>query len=188
MKRTLTDQKLDTHPAKFVALTLAALMGLTACGGERDKFPGLEFPPDDGDTFEEVTDPTEFIEDKTWPLTSTKTYGPSTWYHGVIYLPYELDVVVPAEVNVISGNAGNHMLSIFIDDVVCSYKGGSSQSKPIQGGNPTQIELGLKYHLQSCDDGSIAGDLIAASNKIQMEVHNGDTTQDTVVQWIVEVE
>ncbi|MEO0336540.1 MAG: hypothetical protein AAF202_09100 [Pseudomonadota bacterium] len=125
-------------------------------------------------------------------LQAQKSYGPSQWEDGVFdeNLDLERDVsfqiTLPEEVPVIAGNAGNHSLTVVVDEdganVVCSYKGGADVSKPIRSGNPTQIEKGQKYHFQSCSDGTSASETVTVDAMIRVIVNNGDSTETTRVE------
>ena len=92
----------------------------------------------------------------------------------------------------LSGNAGNYYTIIHIDDFDCFYKGGSNFSYPLQMGNSQEVEKGQTYHFQFCQDslGRMdieAGDDAIVEQKVEVEIYDGDSTETTVVQAVIEV-
>jgi hypothetical protein len=125
-------------------------------------------------------------------LESQKTYDPSQWQDGLfdeldnIGEDVAFEIAMPSEIPVIAGNAGNNALAVIVDESganeICSCKGGADVSKPIESGNPVQIEKGLKYHFQSCSDGTTASELVAVDAPIRVSVNNGDRTETNRVR------
>lgn len=127
-------------------------------------------------------------------LTASKKYHPSSNEDDVVDLTEIKELSLPAEIEVVSGNAGNYYSLLTIDDIICYYKGGSGFSYPLQMGNVSEIEKGQKYHLSFCRDatnGAVldlqAGDSVFAQDEISLTIHNGDSTEETIVQLKIEV-
>lgn len=147
-------------------------------------------PVGDGDSSDNA-DPEPITE---VAMQAAKHYGPSRWENDVVLLNgEELTFLIPAQLQVVSGNAGNHLSMLHFDDVECRYKGGASQSKPLKTGDPNQIALGQLYHLEYCEDASgrrndlVANSLIDAETSLELRVDNGDSTESTVISVTVAV-
>lgn len=141
---------------------------------------------------EPVTEEPEPIESVY--MQAAKHYRPSQWEDDEVILNGEVfSFVIPDQLEVISGNGGNHWSKLIFDGVECRYKGGSSQSKPLKGGDETQIELGQFYHFQHCLDESaqqldlVSGDVITASESLLLGVENGDSAESTIISVTVDV-
>lgn len=129
-------------------------------------------------------DTVEAVIDQNVTLVASKSYDPSTWFNAEKNYEYEVSFLIPESIAVTAGNAGNHWTDLKVmhgeTEMTCRYKGGADISKPIAAANASQIEKGLFYHLDSCEDGSIAGDLITVTD-IFLTVANGDKTETTEV-------
>jgi hypothetical protein len=119
--------------------------------------------------------------EKVYHLIAAKSYSPSQWKHDSVELPLGGWFLVPESIHIVEGNAGNHRAQIYFDEVVCSYKGGSAQSRPM---GPVQWERGLVYKLEHCSQGEKLTDpeIVWAEKEIRLEVGNGDSRQTTVVE------
>jgi len=192
---------------KVCALTSILLLftALFLGGGCAKKISNLEEGPSDGGQGGQevpVQDPSEPPPaDETEPdfelpakitLQAQKSYRPSAWQDGIysdiedLKRDVQLKIALPASIEVISGNAGNHQLDVTIDEdlanVVCAYKGGADVSKPLKSSNSGQILKGQKYLFKSCSQGSVAGDLVTMDSRLRVSVKNGDSTETTVVR------
>ena len=179
-------------------LALATLIA-ASLGCSEDQRANLNLGNEPRDTDRDNNDGADTGDDETPPalptsivLVAEKSYGPSRWADGVFDEAEDLgrdvlfQVVVPEQVPIVAGNAGNHALTIVFDEdganIVCSYKGGADVSKPIRSGNPVQIEKGMKYVFQSCSNGTDANSLVSVDATIRVIVNNGDSTETTRAQ------
>ena len=171
-------------------------MTLVACGNAEFGMnnPHLTSPG----TSDPVADPGQIEDEKeVIKLTATRYYHPNDSDPAVLDLNENKEISLPAEIEVISGNAGNFYSLLAIDDVICYYKGGSDFSYPLQMGNDTEIAKGQRYHLSFCtleSEGFFgdrldlqAGDSVVVQDGISLEIHNGDSTETTVVELNIEV-
>lgn len=119
-------------------------------------------------------------------LTASKTYNPSQCNNGEVDISEDLDVAIPESIEVIEGNAGNHKLTLrFSATLLCEYKGGSSQSNPA---GDDQIALGSSYLFSSCNDMSVAGNLVDAET-LRLKIDNGSLAfGKTVVQVVLQLQ
>jgi len=122
-------------------------------------------------------------------LTAKKMYKPSSWEDGVYDAEVSFLVKIPEHINVISGNAGNHRLRIYFDNIKCIYKGGASVSKPLSNpGDTHQINLGKKYHFEKCVDENDQDtnlnplEYTPLTAQLKLRIDNGDSTETTVVE------
>lgn len=115
-------------------------------------------------------------------LTAIKTYGPSTWYDAN-YEGDEYEATIPAIVPVLTGNSGNHWITLTLNDISCQYKGQASVSKPLNPYNFSQVKKGQIYKLDpsNSDPECVAGDKITIT-EASLTVNNGDSTMPTTVQ------
>jgi hypothetical protein len=122
-------------------------------------------------------------------LVASKSYGPSVFNNATYQSKHTLDFAIPSKVKVIEGNAGNHTLYLDIGSVRCTYQGGASVSKPLSPYNATQVVLGQWYNFQSCTDSSTSGTQVRiySGTVLNLEVNNGDTTQTTKVELVLEI-
>lgn len=163
---------------KYCVLMLLALM-VSACGINKT-YVGK--PTGTDPNF--VTDPAQEV----LSITAEKTYHPSSNKNGEHEVDSFLEVELPSTLTVVSGNAGNYWAFLDFDDLRCFYKGGSNFSYPLQMASQEEVQKGQKYHLQYCEDDQgyeidvQAGDLVAVSYKITLTIHNGDSTEPTVVK------
>lgn len=112
-------------------------------------------------------------------LKASKTYDPSIFYPGDLQLMPPRTLLVPPLLQVTIGNAGNHQatLQAELEDssvVTCTYRGGSSQANPQP--DTAEWEQGLKYLLESCDDGSQAGGMLDVK-ALHLAIDNGASSQ-----------
>lgn len=124
---------------------------------------------------EEVSPASSYI------MIAAKSYSPSAWENFEVELSAKQVFELPKSIEVLEGNAGNHWVSLWFDDVECRYKGGSAQSKP---NNAKQWEKGLTYELDSCGGEKVSKKQmeIAAASSLFLQVHNGDSRHTTVVK------
>lgn len=138
------------------------------------------------------------VEDKeVIKLTATRFYYPDDSEVGKLVLDETKRISLPAKIKVISGNAGNFYSLLAIDNIICYYKGGSDFSYPLQMGNETEISKGQSYHLQFCSLESEgfsgnrldlqADDSVFVQDSISLSIHNGDSTETTVVELEIEI-
>ena len=112
-------------------------------------------------------------------LKASKTYDPSIFYPGDLQLMPPRTLLVPPLLQVTIGNAGNHQATLQADledssVVTCTYRGGSSQANPQP--DTAEWEQGLKYLLESCDDGSQAGGMLDVK-ALHLAIDNGASSQ-----------
>lgn len=124
-------------------------------------------------------------------LVAAKTYNPSRWFPDEEQLTAPAGFVIPAELPVTDGNAGNHRayfryaLSSQSLLVNCVYQGGSAQAHPDSGQSP----LGLAYSkFIGCFPSTTGfpnlatrlpieiGDVISA-DYVRINVYNGDSNR-----------
>ncbi len=159
--------------ASLAAAVLFACSGASGCGGrEAEEEERLEqqrqaLEGGDGDGGGAC----RFVA-----LVASKTYGPSQWSDASERFAPELRFTLPAAVPVTAGNAGNHWITVTYargagSAVSCRYVGGASQAHP---NSAAQIALGLRYVLQSCSDGGVAGAVVVA-DRVTVHVDNGDS-------------
>lgn len=108
-------------------------------------------------------------------LTAKKTYGPSTWFDGEACLCEPSTFVLPEELTVTAGNAGNHWTDVIFEEggeeVLCRYRGGADQAHP---SSPNQIRKGLVYVFDFCTDGRSSGDRFT-TQYVRVYLANGDS-------------
>lgn len=131
-------------------------------------------------------------------LHAQKSYNPSQWRDGLFKIQDEigavewLNIQIPNEIPVTSGNAGNHRVTLFVDfqgsPLECYYKGGADINKPLQSGDSAQIEMGKKYLFDQCTDGSEPGDLVKVERNMLLTINNGDSTQTTAIKMKIFVD
>lgn len=123
-------------------------------------------------------------------IEATKRYDPTVFEEAERILPRAVRLELPAQLEVVVGNAGNHTarLSWSVGDEAtthCCYRGGASVSHP---STPGQIEAGLFYQLESCssqielgastcDDGELllTGASPIEAERVVLSVQHGDT-------------
>ena len=167
-------------------IILGVALLLTACGTDRtyvDK-PGSGSPSFGSDPAANDL-----------KLNSEKEYHPSKNTNGKYEVPEGtnfIEIVLPETIAVLSGNAGNYYTIVYIDDFRCFYQGGSNFSYPLQMGNQSEVEKGEKYHFSHCTNSSgtmdlEAGDQVLVEDGVEVEIHNGDSTETTLIQTVIEV-
>lgn len=166
---------------KFLLLLLIAT-NIVACGSSK-----FACGPNncEGD---QTVNPIEREEGEVINLTASKQYHPDVNQDAIVDVTELKEISLPSEISVVSGNAGNYYSLLKVDsDIVCFYKGGSDFSYPLQMGNVSEIEKGQKYHLSFCEDNDgnalnlFAGDTLIIQSSISLSIHNGDSTEDTVI-------
>ena len=174
---------------KFLLLIFTG-MTLVACGNAEF---GMNNPHLDAPDSSPVADPGQVEDNEVITLNASKSYHPDSSDDAILDLEENKEISLPAEIEVVSGNAGNYYSLLAIDDVICYYKGGSDFSYPLQMGNVSEIEKGQKYHLRFCRDANgdtldlQAGDSVFVQDNISLGIHNGDSTEATVVELKIEV-
>ncbi len=103
-------------------------------------------------------------------LGARKSYTPSEALNDTRNLAGPVSYVVPKEIPVVTGNAGNQKSFLYFDKTVCSYQGGSTMLDPV---GEKEISLGKVYKFVSCSNGVKAGQKISASTRVQLEVESG---------------
>jgi len=110
-------------------------------------------------------------------LRAFRKHHPSSRQDGEQQLERAASIVIPHEIPVTEGNAGNHKCQLTMHDAVndrhitCHYRGGSDQAHP---SDPEQINKGLKYHFVNCDHSMQAGDSLFVDH-FKLHVKNGDS-------------
>ncbi|MEM6733409.1 MAG: hypothetical protein AAF658_17760, partial [Myxococcota bacterium] len=108
-------------------------------------------------------------------LEARKTYNPSTFFDAQWCGASTQRFVLPAEIPVTSGNAGNHWIDVRFhadgETVSCRYRGGADQAHP-EG--DTQVSKGLRYVFLECSAELAPGTVVAAS-AIEVHLANGDS-------------
>jgi hypothetical protein len=122
---------------------------------------------------------------------AAKAYGPTRWKNGYLELAQTHTIRIPATLEVVEGNAGNHKAWVNFGKMRCVYRGGASQAHP---SSDSQINKGLKYHFQACLDEQgdslklLAGEEISFSGMIEVSVDNGSHRSGTTsVKAVFEV-
>lgn len=110
-------------------------------------------------------------------LRASKSYNPSTFYDDSQNILAAMEVKIPSIIPVKNGNAGNHAVRLQLDDVLCTYRGGSSQSHPVI--NSSEWTRGLNYRFVSCTNGMSAGDEIEVKHTVALSVLNGSSNAGT---------
>lgn len=116
-------------------------------------------------------------------LIAGKTYSPSTWFDDSVTLDSEISFSLPRLIPIITGNSGNHTVTLTVDNLTCIYKGGADTSKPLKSSNQTQIAKGGAYYFQQCSDGEPL-ETARKGTVFTLSVNNGDSTAPTWVQYI----
>ncbi len=114
----------------------------------------------------------------------------------------DLELRIPASLDVTEGNAGNGTAAIYFNsngetgyDFYCKYVGGASSATPT---DETEIEKGLKYNFHDCytqenDQGQISfrpGEAITQydNSSVVFSVKSADPTEKTKVQADIEID
>lgn len=176
------------------------LVGPIACSDSGDGLTIGELPQGTDSPQEVLVTPQpQVILPEEVLLEASKSYGPSQWQDDVYDLGEEglsnvdLQLILPEEVAVLSGNSGNHWVTLIIDEgegseLRCKYRGGADVSKPLRSGNQSQIEKGQRYRFESCDDKSLSGgDPVSVASALRLTVNNGDSTETTTVIAVLDV-
>jgi len=173
---------------------------------ENTYFDLIHTPPTNNDGGAGGSDPstgdqTQLPLNNEYRIVAKKHYSPSRWENGNVTVS-NVSAKIPSRVSikiedgVALGNAGNHWLWINFTrvqgNIKCKYRGGSSQSKP---NGETQVNLGLHYNFDKCEDSSgervnvLPGDYLEmfSGDQIEVSVSNGDSRQSTVVEAVIEV-
>ncbi len=131
----------------------------------------------DTDTDASTSEPTPSTGDpaEVLLLEAIKYYGPSVNEDGNLVVDPPLTVAIPAQLEVLVGNAGDHKALLRLDrgempSIHCYYYGGSDQSKPEFPSE--QFDKGLVYNLQNCDEGLTAGAAVTVDH-LHLRVDNG---------------
>lgn len=113
-------------------------------------------------------------------LTAKKDYRPSRWTDGKHEFPSDTEFKVPATLQVVFGNSGNHKSFLYFKKAAdskesrCEYKGGSSQSQP----KGSELAKANVYKLLKCDGGLKPGDFGLAKN-LRLNLDNGGNYNNT---------
>jgi hypothetical protein len=114
----------------------------------------------------------------------------------------DLEVRIPASLNVKEGNAGDGKALIYFNsntesdyDFYCKYIGGASSETPTE---EDEIVKGLKYNFDECytqdnDQGQIGfnpGDAVTQYNNssVVFRVESADPTENTTVEAIIDID
>lgn len=136
--------------------------------------------------------------DSTITLNAVKYYKPSRHEDGVYNTSSLVEAIIPRDIAVISGNAGNSLAVLNFDRSRCIYTGGSSKPNPLSGkSNSTDIAAGSKYSLKMCIPSLVEllerlsrrkslipkeGDSFNVKKSIVLHVVNGDSSLPTKAQ------
>lgn len=116
----------------------------------------------------------------TFELTARKDYKPIKYTDGIFRFPKDTKFQIPAKLEVVYGNSGNHKSYLFFKkqkdkkESKCEYRGGSSQSEPK---GPNELDKAKFYRLVKCDDGLKAED-IATAQDLRLRVDHGGNSKD----------
>ncbi len=124
------------------AVVLAVIVGAGACEDSASPSASLLVTPQDAGACS-VTE-----------LVASKHYKPKSDEDGIVTFDPARRVIVPPELDVVQGNAGNHVAELTFQletgiFIACRYRGGASKSNPADFG---EIFLGHKYLFDRCDD------------------------------------
>ncbi len=140
-------------------LALGACVVLTGCFDE-DKLPGVPLKLE---------------------LTARKDYRPSRWTDGLHSFVKDTKFQIPAKIDVVFGNSGNHKSYLFFKKAKdkkesrCEYKGGSSQSHPK---GQKELDNARVYKFVKCDDGLKADD-VAVAKDLRLRLDNGGNEKES---------
>jgi hypothetical protein len=127
-----------------------------------------------------------FAQTDNLSLVASKSYSPPVYQNADTSLMHIARFAIPNEINVISGNAGNHTATFtFVDNsflgsgasITVTYKGGASTGNPT---SPAEILKGKKYIFQSSSNGMQAGDSVYATG-FHLKINNGDNVAGPTV-------
>lgn len=114
-------------------------------------------------------------------LTARKDYRPSRWTDGVHSFDKDTKFKVPAKLDVVFGNSGNHKSYLFFKkakdkkESCCEYKGGSSQSHPK---GQKELDKAKVYRFVKCDGGLKADD-VAVAKDLRLRLDNGGNEKES---------
>jgi large repetitive protein len=159
-------------------LLLGPILGLLASCGGRD----TSTPP--APSAEQRSDELIIGTCRANIVTASRSYVPAQWDDGEAEFAPPIRVRVPDIFLVIHGNAGNGLARFeFVEDGVthtCAYRGGAKTAHPT---NPLEILRGLRYVFESCDDGSVPGDILTVTH-VTLHVQTGDQKAGTTtIVW-----
>jgi hypothetical protein len=107
-------------------------------------------------------------------LEARRFYNPSRWEDDERTFDVRTNVLIPVELQVADGNAGNHGARLRLhrgeETWTCAYKGGSAQAHPVR----EQIPLGLTYRLEGCTPAIDTAAPIAI-DRVSLKILNGDS-------------
>jgi hypothetical protein len=114
-------------------------------------------------------------------LTARKDYRPSRWTDGVHSFDKDTKFKVPAKLDVVFGNSGNHKSYLFFKKAKdkkesrCEYQGGSSQSHPK---GQKELDKAKVYRFVKCDGGLKADDFAVAKD-LRLRLDNGGNEKES---------
>jgi hypothetical protein len=114
-------------------------------------------------------------------LTARKDYRPSRWTDGLHSFGKDTKFQVPAKIDVVFGNSGNHKSYLFFKktkdkkEIRCEYKGGSSQSHPK---GQKELDNARVYKFVKCDGGLKADD-VAIAKDLRLRLDNGANEKES---------
>ena len=106
-------------------------------------------------------------------LEATRWHQPDHWFDAELPLPEPRRYLLPGELTVTEGNAGNHpaTLTLTPEDggaaITCRYRGGADEPHPAEG---AQLQAAAQYRFEGCSDGSRPGSVVAVrALKLRLE-------------------
>jgi hypothetical protein len=114
-------------------------------------------------------------------LTARKDYRPSRWTDGLHSFDKDTRFQVPARLDVVFGNSGNHKSYLFFKKAKdkkesrCEYQGGSSQSHPK---GEKELDKAKVYKLVKCDGGLKADD-VAVAKDLRLRLDHGGNDKES---------
>jgi hypothetical protein len=112
---------------------------------------------------------------QTLELTARKDYTPVRFTDGIHRFAKDTKFQIPARLEVLNGNAGNHKSYLFFKkekdkkESSCEYQGGSSQAEPK---GKKELDKAKFYHFVKCTDGS-KSESVATAQDLRLRVENG---------------
>jgi hypothetical protein len=108
-------------------------------------------------------------------LIARKDYSPVRFTDGTHRFPKDTKFQIPARIEVLHGNAGNHKSYLFFKkqrdkkESSCEYRGGSSQGEPK---GQKELDKAKFYHFVKCDNGMKVED-VATALDLRLRAENG---------------